>query len=185
MPGRAVFLDRDDTIIRDRHYLADPDGVELMPGAAEAVRLLNRRRVPAIVVTNQSGIARGLFSERRLELIHQRLTGLLAERHAVVDAIYYCPHHPQGSIEKYSFPCTCRKPEPGLLMKAAQDFGLDLASCYMVGDKLEDVETIHRVRGKGVLIGVEYTGETGPGGPDHRAQSLFEAVQWILKDMKK
>ncbi len=185
MSGRAVFLDRDDTIIRDRHYLADPDGVELMPGAAEAVRLLNLHRIPAIVVTNQSGIARGLFSEHRLELIHLRLTELLAKHHAILDAIYYCPHHPQGSVERYSIACTCRKPEPGLLMKAAQDFGLDLAGCYMVGDKLEDMETIHRVRGKGVLIGEENTGETESGGPDHRAQNLFEAVQWILKDMKK
>ncbi len=185
MSGKAVFLDRDDTIIRDRHYLADPDGVELMPGAAEAIRLLNLHRIPAIVVTNQSGIARGLFSERRLELIHLRLTELLAAHQAVLDAIYYCPHHPQGSVERYSIPCTCRKPEPGLLMKAAQDFGLDLARCYMVGDKLKDMETIHRVRGMGVLIGEENTGETEPAGPDHRAQNLFEAVQWILKDMKK
>jgi D-glycero-D-manno-heptose 1,7-bisphosphate phosphatase len=185
LSGRAVFLDRDDTIIRDRHYLDDPDGVELMPGAAEAIRLLNRHRVPAIVVTNQSGIARGLFSEHRLELIHLRLTELLADRSAVLDAIYFCPHHPQGSVEKYSFPCTCRKPEPGLLMKAAQDFGLDLAGCYMVGDKLEDMETIHRVRGKGVLIGEDNSREAESGGPDHRAQNLFEAVQWILKDMKK
>ncbi|HON38418.1 MAG: D-glycero-alpha-D-manno-heptose-1,7-bisphosphate 7-phosphatase [Desulfomonilia bacterium] len=185
MSGRAVFLDRDDTIIRDRHYLADPDGVELMPGAAEAIRLLNRHHIPAIVVTNQSGIARGLFDEHRLELIHQRLTELLAAHNAVLDAIYYCPHHPHGSVERYSIACTCRKPEPGLLMKAARDFGLDLAGCYMVGDKPEDMETIRRVRGKGVLIEGESTEQTEPAGHDHRMQNLFEAVQWILKDMKE
>jgi len=185
LSGKAVFLDRDDTIIQDRHYLADPDGVELIPGAAEAVRLLNRRHIPAIVVTNQSGIARGFFSEHRLGLIHERLKDLLALHQAVLDAIYYCPHHPLGSVEKYSFACTCRKPEPGLLMEAAREFGLDLAGCYMVGDKPEDMETIHRVRGKGVLIGEENSGEIKPAGPDHCAQDLFEAVQWILKDMKE
>lgn len=183
MLKRAVFLDRDDTIIRDRHYLDDPDGVELLPKAAEAIGLLNRRGIPAVVVTNQSGIARGLFDERRLELIHERLAALLSEQGATLDSIYFCPHHPQGTVERYALACTCRKPEPGLLKAAAQDFDLDLAACYMVGDKPLDMETIRRVGGKGVLVGtapVKGAGEE----PDYRARDLLEAIRWILQDMK-
>jgi D-glycero-D-manno-heptose 1,7-bisphosphate phosphatase len=181
---RAVFLDRDDTIIRDKNYLDDPDEVELLPGAAEAIRLLNDHGIPAIIVTNQSGIARGLFDVERLDLVHLKLMNLLAERHAAVDGIYFCPHHPQGSVKKFAVSCSCRKPEPGLLLQAAQDFGLDLAGCYMVGDKPLDSETIHRVGGKGVLIG-EPTGDEPPAVPDYRAQDLLHAVQWILGDMER
>jgi D-glycero-D-manno-heptose 1,7-bisphosphate phosphatase len=181
---RAVFLDRDGTIIPDRHYLDDPEGVELLPSAAEAIRMLNGSRIPAIVVTNQSGIARGLFDERQLELIHERLAELLSERGAAIDRIYFCPHHPRGTVERYAISCTCRKPEPGLLKEAARDFGLDLAACYMVGDKPLDMETIHRVGGKGILVGAEPVQGAGEK-PDFRARDLFEAIRWILRDMEK
>jgi len=184
LSGRAVFLDRDDTVIRDKNYLSDPDEVELMPGAAEAIRLLNGRRIPVIIVTNQSGVARGLLDEGKLDLIHARLEELLAVHHAAVNRIYFCPHHPQGSVQEYAVTCSCRKPEPGLLIRAARDFGLDLARCYMVGDKPIDSETIHRVGGKGVLIGEPAQG-TAAGEPDYLAGDLFDAISWILKDMEK
>jgi len=180
----AVFLDRDDTIIRDKNYPSDPDEVELLPGAAEAIRLLNDRGIPVIVITNQSGVARGIFDEARLDLIHRRLRELLAERRAVIDGIYSCPHHPDGSVERYAVSCSCRKPEPGLLLRAAQDFDLDLAGSYMVGDKPLDSETIHRVGGKGVLIGGSGDDRMSRE-PDYRAQDLLHAVRWILEDMKK
>jgi D-glycero-D-manno-heptose 1,7-bisphosphate phosphatase len=180
----AVFLDRDDTLIRDRVYLSDPEGIELLPGAPEAIRLLNEEGIPAILVTNQSGIARGIFDEERLGVIHGELKRLLADRGARLDAVYYCPHHPEGKVPEFSLTCTCRKPGPGMLMQAARDFGLDLRSCFMIGDKAEDVLTIHGVGGKSILVDA---GKPLSGGikPDFMAQNLIQAVQWILSTMKK
>ena len=184
MSSSAVFLDRDDTLIRDRGYLSDPGGIEFLPGAPEAVRLLNEAGIPAILVTNQSGIARGLLDEARLSAIHGRLRELLAERGARLDAVYFCPHHPEGAVPGLSISCTCRKPAPGLLLQAAKDFGLDLPSCFMIGDKIEDVQTIHGVGGKGVLI---YMGKPADPDvePDFVARDLIGAVQWVLSAMKK
>lgn len=184
MSSSAVFLDRDDTLIRDRGYLSDPGGIEFLPGAPEAVRLLNEAGIPAILVTNQSGIARGLLDEARLSAIHGRLRELLAERGARLDAVYFCPHHPEGAVPELSISCACRKPAPGLLLQAAKDFGLDLPSCFMIGDKIEDVQTIRGVGGRGVLI------DTGkPADPDVKpdfvAHDLTGAVQWVLRAMKK
>lgn len=184
MSSSAVFLDRDDTLIRDRGYLSDPGGIELLPGAPEAVRLLNEAGVPAILVTNQSGIARGLFDEARLNAIHERLRELLADRGARLDAVYYCPHHPEGTVRAFSISCACRKPSPGMLVQAAKDFGLDLPSCFMIGDKIEDVQAIRGVGGTGILIGAKK-----PGGPDVKpdfvARDLIGAVRWVLNAMKK
>jgi D-glycero-D-manno-heptose 1,7-bisphosphate phosphatase len=179
---RAVFLDRDDTVIVDRVYLSDPDGIELLPGAAEAIRLLNEAGVPVILVTNQSGVARGLFDEERVHEIHLRLMADLAERGARLDAVYFCPHHPEGRVPEYTMVCSCRKPAPGLLLQAALDFGLDLKACFMIGDKPDDVLAIHGVGGKGVLL--EMGKPLGGVVPDFTARTLLEAVQWVLDAMK-
>lgn len=177
VPG--VFLDRDDTIIRDVPYLNDPGLIEILPGAAEAVRRLNERKLPVIIITNQSGIARGLLDEKILATIHERLIALLHEQGAMIDAVYYCPHHPEGMVDAYRQACDCRKPSPGMLLKAAQDFGLDLPRCYLVGDKAIDIETIHRVGGKGILI----RSTVDPTVPaDHTAPDLREAAGWIIRD---
>ena len=183
-PRTAVFLDRDGTIIRDTGYLSDPVAMEILPGAAEAVRALNEAHIPAIIITNQSGIARGYFDEAALEAVHARLITLLEGHGARIDRIYHCPHHPDGIRDAYRIACSCRKPEPGMLIRAAEDFGLDLACCYLVGDKPIDIETIHRVGGKGVLI--------GPGRYSHlnrehdfRTGTLLDAVAWILDDLRK
>lgn len=184
MSKSAVFLDRDDTIIRDKRYLSDPDGIEILDGSAEAIRLLNGRGLPVIIVTNQSGIARGLFDEERLRLIHERLLALLGEQGARIDAIYYCPHLPEGVVERYAVACSCRKPDTGMLLKAAHDFGLDLSSCFMVGDKPEDIELIHKVGGKGVLMQTEKYHDTGSLA-DFIAHDLIQAAQWILSTMRK
>jgi len=177
----AVFLDRDDTIIRDVPYLNDPQGIVLLPGAAEAIRRLNEARIPVIMVTNQSGIARGLLTEEILEAIHDRLIRLLATRGALIDAVYFCPHHPEGTVEAFAMECACRKPSPGMLLKAALDFGLDLKRSYLVGDKPIDIQTIAAVGGTGILI--------APNGSTiddaaYMAADLPDAVQWILKDLK-
>jgi D-glycero-D-manno-heptose 1,7-bisphosphate phosphatase len=183
-PKTAVFLDRDDTIIRDPGYLSDPSVIDILPGAAEALQVLNESGIPVIIITNQSGIARGFFTEETLAAIHKRLTDLLAGQGARIDAIYFCPHHPEGIREEYRIACTCRKPQPGLLIRAAEDFGLDLMHCYLVGDKPIDIETIHRVGGKGILVGTEKD-MAAKTNEDFMAATIKDAVHWILKDMNK
>ena len=148
MSGRpAVFLDRDGTLIEDRHYLNDPAAVRLLPGAAEAVRRLNEAGLPAVVVTNQSGIARGLLTETAYLATARRLDELLASEHARLDAHYHCPHLPE-----LSGPCECRKPGPLLYQRAAADLGLDLTRSWWIGDRLRDVEPAARFGGRGVLV---------------------------------
>ncbi|HEY1187157.1 MAG TPA: HAD family hydrolase [Gemmata sp.] len=140
MLREAVFLDRDGTLIEEVNYLSHPDQVRLIPGAAEAVRRLNDLGVLVVVVTNQSGVARGYFPESRVVEVHERLIALLAERGAVVDAFYFCPHHPKEGIGVYRVTCGCRKPKPGMLLAAARDLGIDLAGSWMIGDKPCDAE---------------------------------------------
>jgi D-glycero-D-manno-heptose 1,7-bisphosphate phosphatase len=176
----AVFLDRDDTIIRDVPYLNDPQAIIILPGVAEAIRSLNEAHLPVIMITNQSGIARGYLTEEILSTIHDRLTTLLGARGAMIDAIYYCPHHPEGTVAAYRMDCACRKPAPGMLLRAALDFGLDLARCYLVGDKDIDIQTIHQVGGRGVLIAPKPDPAIQA---DHKASDLKDAIAWILEDM--
>jgi D-glycero-D-manno-heptose 1,7-bisphosphate phosphatase len=144
----AVFLDRDGTIIEDPGFVADPGAVRLLPGAALAISRLNRAALPAIVVTNQSGIARGLLDEAAYAATARRLDELLAESGARLDAHYHCPHHPD-----FTGPCECRKPGLLLYRRAAVDHGLDLARSWWVGDRLRDLLPAERFNGRGVLIG--------------------------------
>jgi D-glycero-D-manno-heptose 1,7-bisphosphate phosphatase len=173
----AVFLDRDGTIIQEKGYLSDPEALELIPGAALAIRLINHLGLRAVVVSNQSGVARGYFSTARLEEIDRHLIGLLAQEGAHVDGLYYCPHHPADG-------CTCRKPEPGMLLKAAAELQLTLAHSYLAGDKGADIRAIHRVGGKGILVLTGYGREQQEGWngepPDFVAQDLLEATYWVL-----
>ncbi len=174
---RGVFLDRDGTINQEVGYLSDPEAVELIPGAARAIRLVNHLGLRTVVVSNQSGVARGYFPLSSVEETNRRLGLLLAQETATVDEIYYCPHHPDDG-------CLCRKPEPGLLRRAAEELRIDLSSSYMVGDRAEDIEVIHRVGGRGVLVLTGY-GEGQLEGwsgslPDFVAQDLMEAAYWIL-----
>lgn len=145
---RAVFLDRDGTIIEDSGYLADPDAMRLLPGAAEAIARLNAAGLPAIVVTNQSGIARGLLDEAAYVATARRLDQLLAASGAQVEAQYHCPHHPD-----FTGVCQCRKPGPLLYQRAAADYGLYLARSWWVGDRLRDVLAAERFNGRGLLLG--------------------------------
>lgn len=143
----AVFLDRDGTIIDDAHYLARPEHVRLRPGAAEAIARLNRAGIPVVVVTNQSGIARGLFTEADYERVHRRMVELLEHEGARIDATYMCPHHPD-----FGGPCDCRKPGTLLFRRAARDHGLDLARSTSIGDRWRDVAPGLAVGGHGILI---------------------------------
>lgn len=139
MKKRAVFLDRDGTIIEERNYLSDPAGVALIPGAAEAIRKLSQRQYMIVVVSNQSGVARGMFTEKDVHLVNQRVEQLLLQEGAFLDAIYYCPHHPDGIIPPYNKICNCRKPAPGMGLLAAEQYNIDLSKSYMIGDKADDV----------------------------------------------
>src|SRR5665213_99880 len=146
-PPTTVFLDRDGTIIRDASYLARADEVELLPGAAKAIARLNNRDIPVIVVTNQSGIARGLFTVGDYLQTQARLDTLLAADGARIDATYYCPDHPD-----FSGPCDCRKPGTGLFERAVRERGLDMTSPAYIGDRWRDVEVYRKLGGTPVLI---------------------------------
>jgi D-glycero-D-manno-heptose 1,7-bisphosphate phosphatase len=188
MPGRpAVFIDRDGCLTEEVGYVNHPSRIRLLPRSAEAVERLNRAGVPAVLVTNQSGIAKGYFSEETLRLVNAELVRQLAQGRATLDGVYVCVHHPREGEPPYRARCGCRKPRPGLLLKAAADLGLDLASSVMVGDKLSDVAAGQAAGAAGVLVLSGYgRGEWEYGGPDravkpdHVAEHLLEAVEWAL-----
>jgi len=174
-PGVAVFLDRDGTLIRDRHYLADPEGVELVPGADVAIGRLNRAGVPVVLATNQSGIGRGLFGEPEFQAVQRRIAEMLDDAGARLDAVYHCPHAPG-----HAPPCDCRKPADGLFRRAARDLGLDLARCVFIGDRARDLAPAAAHGALAVLVpGDPPTGEPLPDGAV-RADSLEAAVALAL-----
>lgn len=136
----ALFVDRDGTLIEDRGYLADPDGVQLLPGVVSTLAAVRRAGCRIVIVTNQSGLARGRISTVQLRAVHQRLTERFAEQSVSIDGIYVCPHHPEGNVARLRISCGCRKPAPGLLVQAAIELKLDLQRSLMVGDRWHDVD---------------------------------------------
>lgn len=140
----AIYIDRDGVVVELIDYLNQIDQVVLMPGIADAIRAVNQAKVLLVIITNQSGVARGLLTEATLGEIHARIKALLAEQGAHVDAIYYCPHHPDIGNPTYRRKCDCRKPAPGLLLRAADDMDIDLSRSVMIGDHLSDIEAGHR-----------------------------------------
>ena len=151
MPEGAVFVDRDGTIIREREYLSDPDGVELLPGAADGLAAFRAAGYPVIVVTNQSGMARGYFDEADYRAVQQEVERQLADAGVEVLASYFCPHHPA-----VTGPCRCRKPAPGLFEDAARDHGLDLSRSVYIGDRLRDLEPGVAAGGDAFLVRTGY-----------------------------
>jgi len=161
---RAVFLDRDGTIVEDPGFLHEPGKVRLLPGAAQAIRRLNDSGRLVVVVTNQSGIARGRYDVAAYQAVQRRLAELLAAHGARLDGAYFCPHHPE-----VSGPCDCRKPGVKLFRDAQADLGLDLARAVWVGDRLSDVAPAQALGGRGILV------ETGHGAA-HRDQARVLGV---------
>lgn len=151
MSRPAVFLDRDGTIIDEVEYLSDPDGVRLLPGAADALRRLRSAGYALVVVTNQSGIARGLYTEAEFRAVQKRLEQMLADHDVVLDAVYHCPHHPD-----FTGPCECRKPGPGMYRAAAAMLDLDTAASIYVGDRVSDVLPALSAGGTGFLVRTGY-----------------------------
>ena len=188
MSGRrnpAVFLDRDGTIIRQVELLHSASQVQLLSHVAEAIRLFNEASLSVIVITNQPVVARGISSPDDVSNIHHLLSKRLARRKAHIDAFYFCPHHPDATIERYRQICECRKPNPGLIFKAATDHDLDLRNSVMIGDTTQDILAGHRAGLSTILVG------TGHGGrdpwqyhsrPDFEAPNLLAAAHlWLAR----
>jgi D-glycero-D-manno-heptose 1,7-bisphosphate phosphatase len=183
----AVFIDRDGTLTEEVGYVNHPARLRLLPRSAEAIRRLNAAGVPAVVVTNQAGIARGYFSEDVLHAVNEALAAALRREGARLDGLYVCTHHPSEGEPPFRAQCECRKPRPGLLRRAAADLGLDLARSAMVGDKPSDLVPARAVGAAAVLVLTGYgLGEWEYGRkrfevePDHVAADLLDAVDWAL-----
>lgn len=192
MTRRAVFLDRDGTIIEDPGYLSDPEQVKLLPGVDLAIKSLRQAGYAIVVVTNQSGVARGMLSEERLAAIHTTLRAKLADKQAPLDAIYYCPFHPEGTVAEFASESDHRKPAPGMLLTAAAEMGLDLAGSWMVGDSPRDVSAGQRAGCRTVRI---LHPDTRPPElkspdqeefqPDATVRNLVEAARIILREAQR
>jgi D-glycero-D-manno-heptose 1,7-bisphosphate phosphatase len=180
----AVFVDRDGTVIEELGYLSDPDKVKLVPGAARSLSKLNQRGIPVVIISNQAGVARGMFTMEDLERVSERVMQLLVAGGAFVDAAYYCPHHPDFDRE-----CDCRKPGPGLLRKASLELGISLKQSFMIGDRLTDMQA-GKAAGTSTIFVLTGYGTKDLG--EHEAQlvdaadricdDLAQAVDWILNE---
>ena len=195
----AVFLDRDGTINEEVGYVDRLEKLRLIPGAARAISMINESGFKAIVVTNQSGVARGLFDEEMVAAAHQKIQAMLLEKGAWIDAFFYCPHHPTEGRGIYLKDCLCRKPGPGMLLRAKDELMITLEDSYIIGDTLKDIEAGAKVGVKGILV------KTGHGSdaatqladanselensilyrPISIAADLEEAVRWIIMNQNK
>jgi len=183
MGNRAVFIDRDGTINVNFEYLDDPDNLMMYPTVAEGIKRLKDEGFNIIVITNQSGIARGYFSVETLAKIHQKMKNDLLKKGADVDAIYYCPHHPDEN-------CDCRKPKTGLLKKAIKDFNIDVEKSYFIGDRMLDIEAGYNINCKTILIPedkekVDQERKESNIEPDYICDNFISGVIWISKNSKE
>ena len=181
----AVFLDRDGVLNHERSFIVRPDDLVLMPGAAEAVRRLNISGREVVVVSNQSIVARGGCSEADIVRVNDRLHVLLEEQGAHLDALYYCPHHPDpgpGGNAEFAIACECRKPGGGMVLRAMAERNIDLSNSWMVGDTSSDMEMARRLGLRSILVGTGYGGKDGKYSvsPDRVAADLADAVAIIL-----
>lgn len=185
---RAIFMDRDGTVCDEVGYVNHVGRLRLLPRSAEAIRLANEAGFQTVLVTNQAGVARGYFDEDLVHEVHDRLRHLLAEAGARLDGIYYCPHHPEVGAPAYRRECDCRKPRPGMLRRAREEMGIDLAASYVVGDTVKDLGVARGVGATAVLVltgygrgELEHQSHAWTVQPDHVAEDLLDAVRWILE----
>jgi D-glycero-D-manno-heptose 1,7-bisphosphate phosphatase len=179
---KAVFIDRDGTILEDKGYLTVPDMVALIPGAAEAIVSIRAKGWKVFVVSNQACVAKGLITEDELSRINERMLMMLGAEGAILDGIYCCPHHPDGTEDEYARECECRKPKPGLLEQAAGEHDLDLSQCAMIGDSLRDIQAGKAAGAAATVLvltghGGEAAGEDH--GADFVAENLPAALAWL------
>ena len=185
-------MDRDGTLTDEVGYVNHPSRLRLLPRSGAAVRRLNQAGIAVVVVTNQAGIARGYFSPEILAAVNASLVSQLKEEGAHLDGLYVCPHHPTEGEPPYRMACDCRKPRPGLLLRAASDLGLDLTRCTLVGDKGSDLVAARAVGARGVLVltgyGLgewEYRRGVLPVQPDHVADDLLDAAEWVIAGLAR
>lgn len=174
---RAIFLDRDGTINIEKEYLHRPEDLEFITGAPEAIARLNKAGFLVIVVTNQSGVARGYFSIDDVNRLHQVLQQQLVDQGAHIDAFYLCPHHPHKGVDPYRIDCDCRKGKPGMLIRAAVEWDIDLSTSFMVGDKESDLLA-------GIAAGCHPCLVTTGHGEDHRSFALAHSID-VYKDLSQ
>lgn len=198
MGKKVIFLDRDGTVNEEVNYLHRPEDLRLLPGVPQAVRRFNEAGYQVVVVTNQAGVARGYYTEKEVEALHEYLNRILGAEGAHVDAFYYCPHHPEYGIGPYKTECLCRKPGIGMFEQAERAFkeGINKEDSYMIGDKLLDTEAGHGYGVKSILVGTGYGGKIREeqqngglldkdgncldGSYEYYARDLPEAARWIL-----
>lgn len=170
----AIFLDRDGTVNVDHGYVHEIDDFQFIDGAIEAMQQLKKMGYALVLVTNQSGIARGMFSEDQFMQLTEWMDWSLADRDVDLDGIYYCPHHPEAAVEEYRQQCDCRKPQPGMLLSAMKELNIDMAASYMVGDKIDDVQA-----GKAAGVGTSVLVRSGkPVTPEGEA-----VADWVIDSL--
>lgn len=179
---KAIFLDRDGTINVDKHYLYRKEDFEFIPGVVKALKQLTEMGYLLIIVTNQSGIARGYYSEEDLLALNEWLISTLHEQKANIEDIFYCPHLPDAKVEKYRKDCTCRKPEIGMFLQAVEKYDIDLSKSYAVGDRMRDLSICFQSSCNGILVGKnQEEQECETSNKITRYDTLLEAVKYIRK----
>lgn len=191
MRHKAAFLDRDGTIIEENGYISKINQVEFIPGSIEAIKILKSLGYKIIIVSNQSGVAQGFFTEKSLKKVNQYLLKKLRQKKAEVDGLYYCPHHPRVGLRKYKIDCDCRKPRTGLVKLAVKKHNLKLDGSFVVGDKLSDVGLGKNAKTKSILVLTGYgrkesqkIGNSSKARPDFIAKNLLEAVKLLQNQVK-
>jgi len=191
MKKPAIFIDRDGTINEQMGYINHSSRFVMLPGVPEAFRLLNEAGFLAIIVSNQSGVARGYFPMELIKKIHSMMKEHISRQGGYIDGIYFCPHYPGGSVQEYAVECDCRKPRTGLIDRACRDFEIDLTRSYMTGDHYTDMELADRANIKGILVRtgygagvVEYNLAGMANKPCYIADDLLDAVRWIIEKEK-
>ncbi|MBW1901137.1 MAG: HAD family hydrolase [Deltaproteobacteria bacterium] len=188
MKRPAVFIDRDGTVNEQMGYINHISRFVLLPGAEEAIKLLSSHQYLVVVVSNQSGVARGYFPIELVDEVHAHMRVLLEKEGAFVDGIFFCPHYPRGVVPEYSIECDCRKPKTGLIEKACEVFDVDMANSYVVGDRYSDIELALRLNLEGILVttgyglgDVDYVFPRLSFKPAHIAKDLLHAARWIIE----
>ncbi len=181
-------MDRDGTVNEQMGYINHPDRFVLLPGAGKAIRLLNESDYLAIIVSNQSGVARGYFPLDLVHQVHDKMHRLIKKDGAVLDGVYFCPHYPNGKIPALGITCDCRKPGTGLIEKAEASFDIDMGNSWVIGDRSTDIKMARRAGLKNILVktgygrgDLQYVFPELPFQPDHVAEDLLDAVEWILR----
>lgn len=179
--NRAIFLDRDGTIIEEKNYLSDVNQILLLENSVKGLKILQDTFL-LIIVSNQSGVSRGYFTEKEVNKVNEALLNMLEKQSVHISGVYYCPHYENGVIEKYSINCTCRKPKTGLIDKACLDFAIDLNKSYVIGDKDSDIQLAKNVGCRSILIkNSNYLNKISP---NYVAIDLYDAAKYIL-DLEK